>query len=32
MKLYAAERRATFAEWCMEQGIFDLRRLVTDAR
>jgi hypothetical protein len=27
IQAYSYERRATFAEWCMAQGIFDLRRL-----
>jgi hypothetical protein len=31
-RLYTAERRATFADWCMEHGLFDLRRLVMDGR
>jgi hypothetical protein len=26
IQTYASEKRATFAEWCMADGIFDLRR------
>ncbi len=32
IQAYAGERRATFAEWCMEYGVFDLRRLVGEDR
>jgi len=28
MQTYARQRRATFAEWCAEQGIFDPRQLL----
>lgn len=28
IQAYAGERRATFGEWCMSAGIFDLRRLL----
>jgi len=31
MRLYAAERRATFAEWCMAHDIYDLCRLIATA-
>lgn len=29
IQAYAAERRATFPEWCTEAGIFDLRQLIS---
>jgi Putative zinc- or iron-chelating domain len=32
IQVYAGEQRATFPEWCMAHGIFDLRRLVGDSR
>jgi len=29
IQAYAGERRATFAEWCAEEGIFDFRQIAT---
>lgn len=29
---YAGEQRASFAEWCSERGVFDLRRFISDRR
>ena len=31
IQAYAEERRATFPEWCMEAGIFDLGKLTSQA-
>lgn len=28
IRAYAGERRLTFPQWCTEEGIFDLRRLI----
>ncbi len=32
IRLYADERRATFADWCMAHDIYDLRRLIAEGR
>jgi hypothetical protein len=30
IRAYASERRATFAEWCAEEGLFDFGRIATE--
>ncbi len=30
IQAYATEKRATFAEWCAEEGLFDLGQLATE--
>jgi len=29
IQAYAEEKRATFAEWCAEEGLFDFRQIAT---